>query len=62
MGELCTVACRWGDHADDSISTLHPGLEIIVCELCTVACRWGDHADDSISTLHPGLEIIEGER
>jgi len=24
------VACSWGDHADDSISTLHPGLEIIV--------------------------------
>ena len=55
------LACWWNGHADDSISTLHPKLYIIVGKLCIVVCWWNGHADGSIFTLHPALKIIGGE-
>ena len=42
------------DHADSSMSILHPVLEIIVGELFSDC----NHADDFIFILYPALAII----
>jgi len=37
VGELCIMTCWWNDNAHQSISTIHPDLEIIEGELYIVA-------------------------